>query len=71
MVDDANDVVRLVKSWSLDATLPKEPLAELVADDYVNHAAAAERAPGLLGAREVDASFCGKHFPACASTSRT
>jgi predicted ester cyclase len=67
MVDDAEDVVvRFVKSWTLDAALPDERLAELVADDYLNHAAAADRAPGLRGAREVEASlrqaFSGLRF---------
>jgi predicted ester cyclase len=67
MIDDAKDVVvRFVKSWSLDAALPDERLAELVADDYVNHAAAADRAPGLRGARDVEASlrqaFSGLRF---------
>jgi predicted ester cyclase len=67
MIDDAKDVVvRFVKSWSLDAALPDERLAELVADDYVNHAAAADRAPGLRGATDVEASlrqaFSGLRF---------
>lgn len=67
MLDDAKDVVvRLVQSWSLDAELPEERLAELIADDYVNHAAAAGRAQGLRGAREVEASlrqaFSGLRF---------
>jgi hypothetical protein len=71
MVDDAKDVVvRFVESWSFDAQLPEERLAELIADDYVNHAAAAGRAPGLRGAREVEASL-RQAFSGCASTSRT
>ena len=45
------------RSLSLDATLPKERLAELVADDYVITPPLPEQAPGLRGAREVEASL--------------
>jgi hypothetical protein len=67
LVDDAKDVVvRFVESWSFDAELPEERLAELIAETTSNTPPLPAAPRASRGTREVEASlrqaFSGLRF---------